>query len=292
MAAGKRSLLSRLLALVLGLVLSAAVILGAIYAFLYFKYKINLFSTISSLKALNSPVNENTLYVDKFSDDDMAQAMTDINSSSINLVNYSEEDGYTIGTELAGPMLTDIKLTGKETGAVLNTLINSQEEAPAIDIGSAKLGISLVQVSFSNVQDRSVDANVVIKLDMSGLKSKMTSFPTKLLKKYVPNTLYISTTATITKGEEKFDYTISYKSIKLNKLTTKKTKEVIQVLNLVTKCGDEQQLGLSISTPFINAIIGNSESNGFAYSLKSLGAKDYNFVMESDTVYFVIKNLI
>ena len=42
----------------------------------------------------------------------------------------------------------------------------------------------------------------------------------------------------------------------------------------------------------INAVIGNADNNGFAYTLHNAGATDYNFVQEGDDVKLVVKNLV
>ena len=109
--AKKKTLLGRLLGWLLGIVITVAVIVLGLFAFLKIQYDINLFTTISSVKALNKSYNIAEAYPYAFTDDDMAAAMTNLNSSSINLVNYSEEDGYTIGTELASPMIKNMNIS-------------------------------------------------------------------------------------------------------------------------------------------------------------------------------------
>ena len=41
---------------------------------------------------------------------------------------------------------------------------------------------------------------------------------------------------------------------------------------------------------FVNTLIGNSENNGLAYSLRDCGATDYDFSVVDNINYFVIKH--
>lgn len=117
----------------------------------------------------------------------------------------------------------------------------------------------------------------------------MNSFPTNIVAKRIPDYLYISSTSTIKKGENAFEYEVLSKDIEINNLNSQDTKSFLNTLNLVFKFGTSDDFNLMIAKPFVNALIGNSENNGFAYSLKGLGVKDYDFVVVDDINYYVLK---
>ena len=43
-----------------------------------------------------------------------------------------------------------------------------------------------------------------------------------------------------------------------------------------------------IGNVLMNALIGIEENNGIAYSLKEIGANDYDFITEDNKDYFVV----
>ena len=55
------------------------------------------------------------------------------------------------------------------------------------------------------------------------------------------------------------------------------------------RCATVEDLNNSLGGSFANAMIGNSETNGFAYSLRDFGATDFDFEKIGDKIYFVIK---
>ena len=79
------------------------------------------------------------------------------------------------------------------------------------------------------------------------------------------------------------------KDIEINNLNSENTKSFLNTLNLVFKFGTSDDFNLMIAKPFANALIGNSENNGFAYSLRDLGVKDYDFATVDEINYYVLK---
>lgn len=271
-------------------ILAIALILVGIWAFVKIKYDINLINTIAQIKTLNEPVNENEKFTNLFTISDMASAQTAVNSKSANLIIGNEAEGYEIqsGTSLSS-LSGDIKLTDKQIAAILDNLLHQEGNNAAIQIGSQSLSINLIQILFKNIQENSAEINIVIKLNTNIIKESMSSFPFNLISKYIPETLYLSSTVVVNKLEGTFNYDVQYKEMLINNLTTDETESFLKILNLVLKTGTSEQLCLNICKPFVDAMIGNATNNGFAYSLKGLGATDYNFVIESDIIYFVIQ---
>lgn len=291
MAKTKKPLIIRFLIWIFSIVCSLALLLGAACLFVKLKYDVSVFSTISQVKTLNETVDE-TKYDARFSDDDMKSAQIAVNAKMKGLISYSEESGYKIGEEGIGvesKISADLLLSDKQLGAIINTLISQNEEGMTLDISGNKLQISFLQVKFVEVREKEADINIVVKVDVRDLKQKMNSFPMNLIAKKIPDYLYISSTSTVKKGENAFEYEILSKNIEINNLSSDDTKSFLNTLNLVFKFGTSDDFNLMIASPFVNALIGNEENNGFAYSLKGLDVKDYDFVVVDEINYYVLK---
>ena len=291
MAKARKPFIVRFIIWLFSIIITLALILGIGCLIVKQKYGVNVFSTISQIKTLNQKVDESK-YDSKFSDNDMKDAQIAVNAKMEGLISYNEEDGYKIKEEGIGvesQISADLLLSDKQLGAIINNLINQNEEGMTLDVSGNKLQIYFIQLKFLEVRENEADINIVVKVDVRELKQKMNSFPTNIVAKRIPDYLYISSTSTIKKGENAFEYEVLSKDIEINNLNSQDTKSFLNTLNLVFKFGTSDDFNLMIAKPFVNALIGNSENNGFAYSLRGLGVKDYDFVVVDDINYYVLK---
>lgn len=291
MAKARKPFIVRFIIWLFSIIITLALILGIGCLIVKQKYGVDVFSTISQIKTLNQKVDESK-YDSKFSDNDMKDAQIAVNAKMEGLISYTEEDGYKIKEEGIGvesQISADLLLSDKELGAIINNLINQNEEGMTLDVSGNKLQIYFIQLKFLEVRENEADINIVVKVDVRELKQKMNSFPTNIVAKRIPDYLYISSTSTIKKGENAFEYEVLSKDIEINNLNSQDTKSFLNTLNLVFKFGTSDDFNLMIAKPFVNALIGNSENNGFAYSLRGLGVKDYDFVVVDDINYYVLK---
>lgn len=291
MAKARKPFLLRFLIWIFSIVFTLALILGVGCLVAKYKYGVDVFSTISQVKTLNEAVDE-TKYDAKFSDSDMQEAQVVVNAKMKGLISYSEEDGYKVsekGIGIESRISADLYISDKQLGAIINNLINQNEEGMTLDVSGNKLQIYFIQLKFLEVRENEADINIVVKVDVRELKQKMNSFPTNIIAKRIPDYLYISSTSTIKKGENAFEYEVLSKDIEINNLNSENTKSFLNTLNLVFKFGTSDDFNLMIAKPFANALIGNSENNGFAYSLRDLGVKDYDFATVDEINYYVLK---
>lgn len=289
MAKRKRPFIVRLLKWLFGIILVLALIVGAIVLFLKLAYGINIIDTIGQINTLNQTVEVNNKYDNMFSAQDMESAKNIVNLSIDNLITYSQEDGYNISSSVSSLINAQIKLTDKQIAAIADVVIQKQGSAN-LQMGGSNLTLQLLQVKFSNLIDNKVDINFVTKINTTELKKSMTTFPVSLISNYIPDDLYISSTITVTKGQNPFEYTVEHKSLQINNLTTQQTESFLETLNNLIKFGTAQNLNTQIGTVFVNVLIGNSQNNGFTYSLNSIGVTDFNFILENNTIYYVIQN--
>lgn len=291
MAKARKPFIVRFIIWLFSIIITLALILGIGCLIVKQKYGVDVFSTISQIKTLNQKVDESK-YDSKFSDNDMKDAQIAVNAKMEGLISYTEEDGYKIKEEGIGvesQISADLLLLDKQLGAIINNLINQNEEGMTLDVSGNKLQIYFIQLKFLEVRENEADINIVVKVDVRELKQKMNSFPTNIVAKRIPDYLYISSTSTIKKGENAFEYEVLSKDIEINNLNSQDTKSFLNTLNLVFKFGTSDDFNLMIAKPFVNALIGNSENNGFAYSLRGLGVKDYDFVVVDNINYYVLK---
>ena len=187
--------------------------------------------------------------------------------------------------------LSNLNLTDRQSGAVLETLLKSNEANASVTIGDKKVDMQLVQVSFVslNAETKTVTINIVVKLDLSQLKADFRSFPLSTIAKKVPDSLYISSTVDVKKNDGEFVYTITSNNLKINKLDEKQTTEFVKALNVLTNIGTSDNLNLTVGEAFVNGLIGYDDTHkGFAYALKTIGVKDFDFELDGETIYFVL----
>lgn len=291
MAKARKPFIVRFIIWLFSIIITLALILGIGCLIVKQKYGVDVFSTISQIKTLNQKVDESK-YDSKFSDTDMKDAQIAVNAKMKGLISYTEEDGYKINEEGIGvesQISADLLLSDKQLGAIINNLINENAEGLTLDVSGNKLKIDFIQLKFVEIREKEADINIVVKVDVRELKQKMNSFPTNIIAKKIPDYLYISSTSTIKKGDNAFEYEVLSKDIEINNLNSQDTKSFLNTLNLVFKFGTSDDFNLMIAKPFVNALIGNSENNGFAYSLRELGVKDYDFVVVDNINYYVLK---
>ena len=120
----KRPFLLRLIIGLVSFVFVIALLLFGVVIFAKVKYDVDLIGTISQVKSLTQEPNEERLDY-TYSNDDMERAKQDINASITDLITYTEEDGYKVNEVVSQLMTTNISLDGKETAAILNSLLNS-----------------------------------------------------------------------------------------------------------------------------------------------------------------------
>lgn len=282
-----------IITLVVIVAILGVVIIGG-YVYVRTTYGIDLFRTAEQLKILTEDVDETALCPNAYGEQDFADMKSAVNDKIDGLIVYEKYkgyNGYSVNfASLAGKSMTDpIFLTEKHVGAIAQTVFYEQTGGK-IKIGEKESAVTAVQVDFSEIAENgSADFNVVAKLDLTPFKADMGGFPYKYFKKYIPDNLYVSSTVHVNKAEEDgFSYTVTHKSLTLNNLSADDTADLFNTLNAVLKIGTAENLNMQIGTTAVNALIGTQENPGFAYSMKSIGAKSFDFGTVSDIDLFIV----
>lgn len=283
-------LLRRLIAGIISLVLVIVLILLGVYIFVKYKYNIDLVQTVKELKTVNQPVDEEKLYDNIFSDEDCESMQVRVNASVNGLINNSSETGYTVDYDaVSSNLLSEIRLTDKQVGALASIIVKNQMGGK-ITFGEKEIPLELKQIKFNDIDALgNTTLNIVVKLDITSIKAGLKGFPYSYLKKYVPDYLYVSSTVEVKKEAGAFAYSVMHNAFTINNLSNEETINLFKTLNVVVKLGSAEDLNVDIGKTAMDALVGNETNNGFAYSLKPIGATDYNFETDVENNYFVVK---
>lgn len=264
------------------------------YIYVRTTYGIDLFRTAGQLKTLSQDVDESALCPNAYGEQDFAEMKSAVNDKIDGLIVYEKGkgyNGYSVNfASLAGKSMTDpIFLTEKQVGAVAQTVFFGQTGGK-LKIGEKEVSVTVMQVDFSEIAaNGNADFNVVAKIDLTPFKADMGGFPYKYFKKYIPDNLYVSSTVRVDKTEEDgFAYTVTHKSLTLNNLSADDTADLFDTLNAVLKIGTAENLNMQVGSMAVNALIGTKDAIGFAYSMKAIGAKSFDFGTFSDIDLFVV----
>ena len=292
-----------ILRIILIVVLIAALAIGAAWGFVYFKYKVNLFSVVGTVNTLNQEVNVDELAPKQITTTDTTNMVTKVNNCFLgeDLINYNPStEKYTINKNPTFAMTQDIVLTDKDVCCLANILIGMNDVS--LNIGGSNVSLKdydfkLLQIAFSDfdAEAKTMKFNVVSSISLTKLKDKMTSFPLSMFKSKVPETLYISSTVVLAKTSGAMSYTVEGSSIRLNNVENNKVEELCTLANNFVSIGTANELNTTIGTNFINAIIGTEESQGLTYSLVHATipvASDFDLKKTGDEINYVIKKII
>jgi len=246
---------------VIVLILIVVLAFAGLCIFAKAKYDVSVISLIGDVRSLSSNTGEDTVVVNRFTDEDLAS--------------YQVKEGTAI-------ILPQTKFTDKEVGAKLAKLIETDSEV-AITFGNNDLeyfGVEIVQVLFKNIPTESssenlCDINIVIHIDMRQFKAdNFSSSPQDRFKDMVPDDIFVSCTSTVVKDETN-GYKVNRSSITINALDERGTSNIFNVINIFdSDFGKADELAMSLGTSAVDAILG---TNGVIGKLKEIGVRDYYF---------------
>lgn len=279
----KKSLLGRLISFILGIVILAGIALALLFAFVKIKYDVNLYDSVKNVKKLNASVKEENVCKNKFGDNDLTTAKNSVNAVIPGFVTENEDGSLKFNLDFTSDIAVGTKMsfTDKQMAAIINNLLEETGDVN-IEVAGEKLDVKLMEISISNIANdgKSADMKSVLKVDFKPVKAKLTGFPKKYLKKYVPDAIYISTTTNVLKNDtlDIYDYKLSAKSIVLNEMSEKDSEQIIDALNKFVKFDNIETLNDKISSAFMQAIVGKKDgettSKGFG---ASVGANTFSF---------------
>ena len=278
----------KLIIAILSIIIIIALAFAGACIFVKVKYNVSVLGTIGEIKKLQENVDEEKMFPNQFTANDMTSAQTTVNAQIDGLIVGNEEEGFKISKPVGINIKESFKLTDKQLGAIAKIACGEGMDIKFDE--QTTLKANLIQVKFSSIEGNSADVNFVVKVDVSQIKEKMKDFPLSWFKKYIPSTLYISSTVSVVKGEGEFNYTVESVGMTINNLTQEQTTSFLNTINLIAGTGTAQEINLQIGSQFVNALIGDANhTDGFVYSLRDLGVTDDAFEANGEINYFVIK---
>lgn len=285
--------LKKILISVFAIILILALVLAGIYFFVLKKYDIDLFKTAAQLKIISQDVDQNKLCPNAFGEDDFNALQSNVNGKFSGLIAKEDGKGYNgyyvdfsalegKTPENSGENPSSLVFDDKQLGALAQTVFY-KNNGGIIKLGEREISATLMQIDLSEfTENGGADFNIVAKLDLSQIKAGMNSFPYNLFAKYVPDSLYVSSTVSVAKTDDAFAYTVSHKALTLNMLSADDTADLFHTLDTVLKIGSAEDMNVKIGTVVTDALIGCEGNAGFAYSLKAAGAKRFVFASLND----------
>ena len=266
------------------------------YAVIRFAFGIDVFEALKKLKALGKPPVIERIIDYGIQDSDLDSGLIQLDNVGLSSM-YKKENGKVsidpTKIEELVTMSADLKLTDKQIGAIANTYLKTVIGSVAIDDEHVIDDIEIAQFKISDVSNlaggyTSAKVNVVVKIGLKDLKDALNVFPLSLFVGYLPETLYINSTNTITMTSDML-YTVEYESLTVNNLTAADTTYLINLINKFIDVGSVQKLGETIGQYVGDVLIGSVDAkDGIAYALQPAGSKACHFEHDGTNGYFVI----
>lgn len=257
---------SGLLGLLKGLIIFAVVIFGlavAVYVGIKATTGVDILKARSQIKAIQTPPSEEEIVPDKYTDDDIVITLDNMFGSGKGEQIYkTNEDGsrkFSLTDYQGSALQSTIKLTGKQVAGLANSLLHSLDQQKAFALDNAD--VEILSMEFSNLQtDGKFDCKVTAKVNFKPTKeeiSKDGNIFTKIIRNYIPDTLYVTTnfTAKCIAGSE-FEF-VESKDITLNNMKAEDTSEINKIIK---KFLGEQDLAKTINKNITTLLFGDSSA--------------------------------
>ena len=252
---------------------------------------VDMVGTVAGATMIAQPVDESALITNPYNEtSEMKSVQQKVNASVANMITYSQENGYRVNfNNLPDNMKTIIALSDKEVAA-LSSVVLKQEAAGQIQVKDLYMDVKIHQVEFEKNTEGTVLVNSVISIETASFKEAVPAeSPLASFLGVIPDSLYVSSTVAVTKGEEPFTYQTEYVDFTINNLNEKQSESFFHTVDVITGVGTAEYIGLQIGNTLIDALVGSQTTKGLAYSLRSIGAKGFAFVEHADGIYFEVQ---
>ena len=250
---------------------------------------IDAIDVYKQVKQLNVPVDEEKLCDNRFTKEDISNCKDEINHAANTTIVIEKDGNISFDfTKINQNIKEMIKLADKECAAIADSVLKEQYDGK-LKLGDVELPSEILQIKFSNIENGNSNINLIAKVDFKEVKKEFNKFPLNLVTKYIPESLYISSTTYLEKSTTAFDYSLKSVDFMVNNLNNEDSSNLFTTINKIVKIGTADDFNLLIGHTICDALIGNENNQGLAYNLKDYGAKDFKFVKENDNAYFVIE---
>ena len=279
-----KSILAVLLAIV---IIVSALLIGAC-VYLKQAKDVDLVGSVAhAVSVLSEPISKEDVCDHPFDlKQDMANAQFIVNESVEDMIEYQEEYGYKVKfQDLPDEMKAIISLSDKQVGALAQVVL-TQEAVGQVQVNDLYMDIEIYQVKFDkDVNDGNILVNTVFGINTAQYREAMAGTP---IEGAIPEILYVSSVNKVIKGEEAFTYTLEHVSLELNHLTPEQTEDFFRTIDMFAHIGTAEYLNGQVGNALIGSLVGSETQRGLAYSLKDIGARDFEFQTRNGEIYFVV----
>lgn len=279
-----KSILAVLLAIV---IIVSALLIGAC-VYLKQAKDVDLVGSVAhAVSVLSEPISKEDVCDHPFDlKQDMANVQFIVNESVEDMIEYQEEHGYKVKfQDLPDEMKAIIYLSDKQVGALAQVVL-TQEAVGQVQVNDLYMDIEIYQVKFDkDVNDGNILVNTVFGINTAQYREAMAGTP---IEGAIPEILYVSSVNKVIKGEEAFTYTLEHVSLELNHLTPEQTEDFFRTIDMFAHIGTAEYLNGQVGKALIGSLVGSETQRGLAYSLKDIGARDFEFQTRNGEIYFVV----
>lgn len=279
-----KSILAVLLAIV---IIVSALLIGAC-VYLKQAKDVDLVGSVAhAVSVLSEPISKEDVCDHPFDlKQDMANVQFIVNESVEDMIEYQEEHGYKVKfQDLPDEMKAIIYLSDKQVGALAQVVL-TQEAVGQVQVNDLYMDIEIYQVKFDkDVNDGNILVNTVFGINTAQYREAMAGTP---IEGAIPEILYVSSVNKVIKGEEAFTYTLEHVSLELNHLTPEQTEDFFRTIDMFAHIGTAEYLNGQVGKALIGSLVGSETQRGLAYSLKDIGARDFEFQTKNGEIYFVV----
>lgn len=268
-----RKLLVTLLVLI---VLIAGAFFGGVL-YLNKTYDIDTFSTLATMKKLQSPVQENEVVKNPYSEVDLLATKAKFSLSYDGFLEETNGGLLFHPDKIRDGVRKTVYLTDRELACLSEEAIKTEMNSE-IAVGGYTFTFSLRSLSIDVQNERESDISLVSLIDISGLKKAFSGLAGVVFGRYVPKMFYLTLSFQNTHDEEAFSYSVTPKSLFINSLSEEESDSLFSTIGKFVPFPKAMDVTKAFSETFMDTLIGKEGKEGILYSLKAYGAKDYSFV--------------
>ncbi len=276
-----------LLTLIVLIVLIAGLFFGGVM-YLNKKYDIDTFSTFSTMKKLQMPVEESEVVKNPYSEKDLLSTKTKFSLSYDGFLK-EESDGLSFHPDaIQNGVRSDIYLTDRELACLLEEAVKAEMDSK-IDIGGYLFSFSVRSLSIKVEDEKTSVLSFVCLIDISDLRKAFTGLAGMVFGRYVPKFFYLTISFENIHGEEAFSYSVKPEGLVLNTLTVEESASLFTTIGKFVSFPEADKVTEAFSTCFMDNLIGTESDKGLLYSMKPYGVRDYSFVNYNNENCFCIE---
>lgn len=284
---------SGLVGLIKGLVIFAVVIFGlavAVYVGIKATTGVDILKARAQIKAIQTAPAEEDIVPDKYTDGDIVVTLDNMfGAGKGDQIFKADEEGarkFSLESYQGSGLQATIKLSGKQIAGLTNAFLKSVDQNA---FALSNSDVEILSMEFGNLQtDGTFDCKVTAKTNFKPTKdeiSKNGNIFTKIIRNYIPDTLYVTTNFTMkcVAGDE-FQF-VKSNEITLNNMKAEDTSEINKIIN---KFLGDQNLSETINKNITTLLFGDKSQENQAGLLTCIANSNVNVELDGTEVKIVI----